>query len=111
METKTVVKYRNRPKAKRRKRAGFTLPIAVAVPMAALGVRTVGDVTSKGLDPAFELLSLRTTGFNPRTGQWKPGWMKEGLLPVAVGLLVHKVAGKLGANKMIARAGIPILRI
>lgn len=38
--------------------------------------------------------------------------MKWGTLPIIIGLLVHKfVGGKLGINKMLARSGVPFIRL
>jgi len=37
--------------------------------------------------------------------------MRLGLMPLAVGVLVHKVAGRLGINRAIASTGIPFIRI
>jgi predicted cobalt transporter CbtA len=37
--------------------------------------------------------------------------LRQGLLPVVAGFIVHMFAGKLGINRAIARAGIPFIRI
>lgn len=43
---------------------------------------------------------------------WHPHLLKYGLLPIVAGFLVHWLVGqKLGINKAISRAGIPLLRI
>jgi hypothetical protein len=44
-------------------------------------------------------------------GKFNLGNLRSGLLPVASGFLVHMFAGKLGINRAIARAGIPLIRL
>jgi hypothetical protein len=52
-------------------------------------------------------------GINPYAPDMKfEGWrLRYGLLPVALGLGVHKIAGSLGINRMLSQAGIPLIRI
>jgi hypothetical protein len=49
--------------------------------------------------------------FDPDTGKFETNDLKYGLYPVAIGAAVHYVASKAGINRMIARAGIPFIRI
>jgi len=37
--------------------------------------------------------------------------MRQGLVPALMGFLVHMIAGRLGVNRAIGRAGIPLVRI
>jgi hypothetical protein len=50
-------------------------------------------------------------GYDWYTGQWNFGLTRYGLQPMLAGLGIHWAAGKLGINRMIARAGIPIMRL
>lgn len=116
MATKTITRYRAAPKAKRRrKKGGFTLPISVVAPVGMLawatGQRAVKN-PEEGLNHAMGAL----TGY--RADAVKKGWkpfhaqrMTEGALPILVGVLVHKLAGKLGVNRALSQAGVPIIRI
>jgi len=52
------------------------------------------------------------TGYNPHAKEWNLSGLRNGLLPVVAGLLVHKfVGGQLGINRALGKAGIPLLRI
>jgi hypothetical protein len=80
---------------------GFSVPVIQAVKV----YQYAGPVN------AFSNFTQNMTGFVPTTGKFNAGYMKQGLLPVCAGVLVHKVAGMLGINRMIAQAGIPLFRI
>lgn len=57
-------------------------------------------------------VSLCTTGYDPADGLWKPMFAVKKLYgPMFIAAVVHKFAGKLGINRMIAKSGIPIFRI
>lgn len=113
MATKTIVKYRNKPKAKRRAKKKFTIPITMAVPTAMVGIGAIQDFQKLGASEAGDRFLGHMTGFRVRPGN--PSFMferlKYGLLPIMAGMVAHKVAGKLGINKAMASAGIPIIRI
>jgi len=92
-----------------RARAKMTIPLAVVagfVP-AAVGVwsrRSSGQAVADYLQAGF-------TGITPGTGQFAIANLRSGLLPVIAGFGVHLVASRLGINRAIARARIPLLRI
>jgi hypothetical protein len=106
--TKTVTRY---VKTKRRRRKGFTLPLAVVAGFAPLTIGFINDVKSYGMTGAGAGLSARLTGYNPQVKTWSLWTMKEGLFPIVGGILVHKVAGKLGVNRALGRSGLPWIRI
>jgi len=90
----------------------MTLPISIiggfAVPVGKLWTdyKAYGDinVTTRQVGQFF-------TGYDYTTGQWNMASMRFGLLPILLGSVAHKVANKLGINRMIANAGIPVIRI
>jgi hypothetical protein len=51
------------------------------------------------------------TGYNPQGGMWDYRYLKSGLFPVIGGLMIHKLASKLGVNRAMSNAGIPFIRI
>jgi len=71
----------------------------------------------RAIEGDFELalkdIARRYTGYDPDTGLWSIEHLKYGILPLAAGLLVHKFVGgwPLNANKMLAAAGVPYIRI
>lgn len=51
------------------------------------------------------------TGFSLNQPGWYPQYLKNGLLPIIGGLLIHKVASAIGINRMLSRARIPLIRV
>jgi len=80
---------------------GFSVPV----------IQAVNVYKYAGITNAFSNFTQNMTGFVPTTGQFHAEYMKQGLLPVMGGVLIHKVAGMLGVNRAIAQAGIPLFRI
>ena len=93
--------HRSKPK--------MTIPLAIVagfVPTA-VGVwnrRSSGQAVADYLQAGF-------TGITPGTGTFNVANLKAGLLPIAAGFMVHKVASMLGVNRAMARARIPLIRI
>lgn len=114
MEKKKTVKVvYSKGKKKMHHKKAFTLPLA---PLAGLGVGLKyvwsGGNGGTSFPDRMHRLSTAYTGWNPAEHKWNAGEMREGVLPLAVGGLVHYIVGnKLGINRMLARAGVPILRI
>lgn len=113
MATRTVTRYRTRTvRAKRRSKAGFTLPLAVVGGFAPLAIHAIDDYRVGGVAHVGRGLSCRLTGYRVDTGQWEWGWLMQGLVPIVAGVLAHKIiGGKLGVNRALAGAGVPFVRI
>lgn len=113
MATKAIA--RRRPRAvfvtRSRSRAGKRIPLAVLAGMVPLAYTAYS--TWKAGQP--ELVGRRIvaglTGFDYGDGKWKPGEMRYGLVPILGGFMIHKLAGKLGVNRAIAKSGIPWVAI
>lgn len=109
MAKKSRVVYRRASRPKFRRKQKFTLPVAVVsgfIP-AAVGVwnrRSSPTEIGNYLQAGF-------TGITPGTGQFNFANLRSGLIPVVGGFMVHLLASKLGVNRAIARAGIPLVRI
>jgi len=109
-KTRTITRY-----AKRRhhKKAGFTLPLAAIagfIPM----VSYAYDVGYKGegIKGFGKQIVYQTTGYDPYSGKWDWNGIVRGLGPVILGLMAHKfIGGKLGVNRMLGNAGVPIIRL
>lgn len=115
MATKTVTRYRSRPKKKARRRAKMTLPLAMIAPLGMLGVKTVQTGVNDPLE-GVNYLTGALTGYRPdwKEKGWKPFHferLKSGTIPILMGLLVHKLAGATGVNRALGRARVPWLRI
>lgn len=109
-KTRTVVRYAKR---KYHKKAGFTLPLAAIagfVPMVSYAYNV--GYKGEGIQGFGKQIVYQTTGYDPYSGTWHWDGIQRGLGPVVLGLLVHKlVGGRMGVNRMLARAGVPILRL
>lgn len=102
---------RRRKRGRRRK--SFTIPLA---PIGGLMAGMAGPIESAmngDLTTALALITRNYTGFDTNTNQLHLPNLQFGLLPLAVGLLVHKFVGgaPLHANRMLAQAGVPVIRI
>jgi len=115
---------RKMAKKVKRKRAGFTLPMAVIVPLVAgpfvppgpAGWGTPANAAMAGdWADAARTACVSYTFFDPG----KPGVKSEGfkwdggnaIKMLLIGFLVHWVAGKLGVNRALGRAKVPVARI
>jgi len=102
-----------RKKKYRRKKKQFTLPIA---PLAgfAVGMQPVVDQVIRGdYNNALNYLAANYTGYHPTQKNWSVDRLKNGLVPLVVGGLIHKYIGgnPVGVNRMLAQAGVPVIRL
>lgn len=89
----------------------FTVPLAVVAGFVPLGL-SIYNARDTGVAGIMNTISKRMTGYDTTTAKWSFSDMKCGTISILGGFLVHSLVGnKLGINRMIARAGIPILRI
>lgn len=91
----------------------MTIPLAVVGGLAAGMYEPAQKLIEGDYGYALALLSRNYTGFRPGTGTWEPGYLKNGLLPLVAGLMVHKFVGgsPLNLNRALAASGIPFIRI
>lgn len=116
MATKAIARRRRRwygPARRTYRRAKhMTLPIG---PLAGLmvGLWPVIDRATKGdFDGAMKTAAYRYTGYDAWNHKWSVNNMKMGILPLAIGGIVHRVVGKdLGINRALSSAGVPFFRI
>lgn len=114
MATKAIAKRRVSYKAKvkrSRRNPGFTLPLAVIGGFVPLLYHAYDDFQVGGLPHLAKGIAARTTGYMVDTGKFELNYLSGGALPILAGLIVHKVASRLGVNRLLAQARIPILRV
>jgi hypothetical protein len=98
-------------KRNHRRQNGFQIPIAVVAGLAPTGVK-VWEARGGGVSGMAREAGRILTGFDFWNGQFIPGAMRYGLLPIVAGLAIHWLVGKkLGLNRLLARSGIPVIRI
>jgi hypothetical protein len=107
--TRTRTVYVKR--AKHRSKAGFTLPLAVIAGFAPLATNGLRDYSQGGLELLGTGLTWRLTGYNMLSKKFDASGFATGLGPILLGLLVHKLAGKVGINRALSSAGVPFLRV
>lgn len=96
--------------AKRRKK-GFTIPIAVLGGFIPLLGGSYDAYRAHGAAGFRIDFVRRLTGYDTHLNQWHHESMWGGTFPIAIGLLIHKVASRLGVNRALASAGVPIVRL
>lgn len=102
-------------KKKIHKRAKPTVSLAVLAglaPTAAYayeGFKLGGD--QGGIVEAAHRVTMRLTGYEWKGKVWSASELAAGWVPLLAGAFIHKGANRLGINRMIARAGIPYLRV
>lgn len=109
---KTVVRYRSAPKRKHRSKAKATIPLAVLAGFVPIARDIVQGYTASGIQGAGHYLVGGLTGYDSNTHKWNLPWaVNHFYLPVGAGFLVHTLASRLGVNRALGRAGVPLLRI
>jgi len=95
-----------------RRKKRFTIPLGIYAPLgytvARRGYELAGGVP---IDTILDRTLYEYSGYSFEFKNWKFDRMKLGAIPLVAGLMAHKVAGKLGLNRMLANAGIPYIRI
>jgi hypothetical protein len=93
-------------------RKKFELPLAVLAGFVPLATDLYCQIKDGNIKETGKVLVHNTIGFNSWSGKWDADGLKTGLFPIAAGFLVHWLIGsKLGVNRMLARTGVPFIRI
>lgn len=102
-----------RGRSRSRRRGGFTIPIAPILGLAAGLAKPVEYVMQGQYFAAANHACAAYTGYDINTRSFHLENLMGGLAPLVAGLLVHKfVGGKpLGLNAVLARSGVPFIRI
>lgn len=89
-------------------RKKMTIPLGVVAGFVPLGVGIWNRKSQPGQIAPYVLGSL--TGYVPGQG-FSTQYMAEGAIPIAAGFITHYLASRLGINRALGRAGIPLIRI
>lgn len=95
-------------KKKYRRKTGMKVPVAVVAGFAPLAINGYAWVRDMGWQTGFGMVASTLTGYNFATGQWSAQNLRFGMLPIIVGMIVSKMATRLGLNAKLARTGLPI---
>ena len=94
----------------KRRRPGFTLPIAVIGGIA--GMPNLQGAVQAGITGDFPRVGRELGGIvGVQEGRFDFNLLLKNMVPLFAGGIVHWLAGKFGINRAIGRARIPIFRI
>jgi hypothetical protein len=103
-------KHAGRPRKKH-----FTIPLAVVGGFLPFASWTYGTIRADGHWNGFSTWAkYAPKRFIPinESGKFDASKLSVGILPILLGFAVHRwVGGKMGVNRMMARAGIPLIRL
>lgn len=104
---------RRAPRIKRRRHGRtFELPLAIVGGFIPFIGHTYRNFKNNGAEHALTYFAKPFIPYDPMTGKFAADKLSFGLYPVIAGLLIHwLVGGKLGVNRALGRARIPIIRI
>ena len=98
-------------KQARRKKPGMTVSLAVLAGLAPTALWAYDGFKQQGASEGVTRIVGRLSGYSISENKFQVNQLLKGWLPILAGTLAHKMAGRMGINRMIASAGIPILRI
>lgn len=118
MATKALAKVRTRTRT-RYVRVGhrakkMTLPVSLVAGFVPIGSRlfTSAKLLAKGdYDGAGRYASLYIAGWDVNDRKFRPSAIVNQWAPLLAGVVMHKAANRLGINRAIAAAGIPVIRL
>lgn len=87
------------------------LPLATLAGLAAGMAEPVKSVMAGNVERALNQISRNYTGYNPWNQQWDYRYMKRGLLPLVIGVLISKFVGGAPLNVNRRLAGIPFIKL
>lgn len=99
---------------KHRRSGGMTIPLAVVAGFAPLAMGELGAVKralSGDTAGASQQAVIYATGYNMDTKSFHWPTFVGSYGPILAGMLVHKLAGRMGVNRALSKAGVPFLRI
>jgi len=98
-------------KKRGRSKPGMTVSLAVIAGLLPLANQAIIGFREGGIKRVGDRVCSSLTGYDPSVQRWEAAYLKNGTLPIVLGVLVHKLAGKLGVNRAMGNAGIPFIRI
>lgn len=98
---------------RRRRSKKFTIPLAPIAGLASGLAEPIGHIMQGQVPEAMNDLVRNYTGIEPATGKFHMSYIQKGLVPLIAGLMIHKFVGgpPLNANKVLASANVPFIRI
>jgi hypothetical protein len=111
MASKAIIRYRSRSKARHRARGKITLPLAALAGFVPLTVFALEGYKVGGIPNAGRRIAQRLTGYDSTANVFISKELMAGWGPILTGMAVHWLAGKVGINRALGRAHVPLLRL
>jgi len=88
-----------------------TLSLAVIAGLVPGATGTFNVARAHGMEAGGKHFLKVYSGYDVTSNDWRLREMALGMFPLAAGVVLHRAATWFGINRMIARAGIPFVRI
>ena len=98
-------------KTKHHNKKKFTLPLAVVAGFAPGATYAINGFKAGGVTGGLNNLAYAYGGFDAANGKFNMAGLYRGTIPAVGGFLIHMIASRMGVNRALASAGIPIIRI
>lgn len=100
-------------KTKRRRKNGFTLPLAIVGGFTVPAGLFLREWRAAGLERAVRLQLPRSfLAFEPLRSEFRASYLSQGITPILAGFLIHWFVGKkLGVNRALSQARVPVFRV
>lgn len=106
-------------KKKRRGRREMTIPLAPVLGLAAglassrTGPSPIKYLMDGNYEYAIAAAAQNYLGYDPIKGKFDVNYLQAGLIPLILGGVIHKYVGgsPLNVNRVLAAAGVPLIRI
>lgn len=110
--TRGGTEYRKVTRSAGRRRSGTTIPLAVLAGFLPMASDAWSGFLTGGPQGFSNSLVAKTTGYDISNGEFRWEHVRTGIFPIVMGILVHKLVGnRLGINRALGSARIPLLRL
>ena len=89
----------------------MTIPLGVVAGFVPLGMFAYDGMIAGGPVNAVQRVAQRLTGYDNSVHKWMWKEFAMGWAPILGGIFAHKVANRLGINRALKSAGVPLIRI
>lgn len=115
MATRAIARRRRpisylRARARRRSH-GMEIPLAPLAGLMAGTYDLINPLMQGNFRGVGENLAYRYAAYDPWKHKFSMGGLSQGLFPLVAGVMVHKLANKIGVNRLLRSSGIPLIRI